>query len=278
MRKPKFMMALVAIFVVCLPVMGLLAAPPSQNIGPIPTSATEIRDAFEGYTTDAWVVTIILFLIVWGIVYSKWPRGRGRPGRRSETWPMIGGIVAGLIVVVIVAPPLCGALGLVGVTYGPEESTLNLTSPITFTVKDKYGATAVDISGDKLYWIKDSSLFNKDAFELYDLVRKGKITAQQALSSDVDSNGQATFDMQAGTWLLFYYPGSSITLGTTYAPAVFTARTYEDVGTAGRTVKAESSILYVVKTSALSFVDEVGNSKSSYTIAPSSYPLSLIHI
>jgi len=218
------------------------------------------------------------FVLFWmiGLMVMPRPRRRG-PGIVVQ---LLGGLLIGFILTAIIG---LGAIvviegvkpgTLVTVEYGPEEEALGITASVTFTFKDKYGASVVNVANDKAYLILDEELAEKSALELYDMVYRNLLEPDQYMVSDVDANGQATFDMEAGNWRIFYYPGS-ITLGTSYAPTVFDIETYEDIGTSGTTVKAKTNILYLVKTSELAFCDSVGTTKSSYTIKPSAYPYNL---
>ena len=262
MAKNTRYLGLVALLLVG---MGLLVKPvfAQQSIGPIPTSAQEVQDAFSGFGTAAWIVTFVLFLAVFYVVTYKVIAKRRRT---PTTGQVIAGIVIALIAVLVFAPTLVGWLGLKGTAIIGPSTACSLKGPIQIRLID--ANTGAAVTSGKVYLFSQSY----DLYKAIDDDAYGKITNVPVRQPD--SNGYVVFDnLPAGTYRLVYLPASYAT--GSYEPTAKAITVYCNYKPNSDYLVTDVSAIELKVMTAVNFVNEVGTAVTAYTYKPSSYPSQL---
>ena len=257
MEKTKIL-GLFGLLALLLAGVRTVAAQP-QSIGPIPTSMQEVQDAFSGFGAAAWIMTAILFFIVYYLVTYKLLTKKRSP----TTGQMIAGIVVALIAVLILAPPLAGMLGLKGTVVTGPSTTCTISGPVELRFVD--ANTGAAVTSGKVYLFSSSV----DVYKAIDDDAYGRITNVPVRQPD--SNGYVVFDnLKAGTYQIVYLPASYA--AGSYGPVAKTVTVYCSYKPNSDKLVTDISAVELKVMTSVNFVNEVGTAVSAYTYKPASYP------
>jgi hypothetical protein len=256
--KKTGVLGLLALVIASLGVRAVLAQP--QSIGPIPTSVQEVQDAFSGFGTAAWIMTAILFFIVYYIATYKLI---ARKRKNVTTGQMIAGIIVALIAVLILAPPLAGMLGLKGTVATGPSAACSISGPVELRLVD--ANTGAAVTTGKVYLFSSSP----DLYKVIDDDLYGRITATPVRQPD--SNGYVVFDnLRAGSYQIVYLP-ASYAVGS-YEPFAKVITVYCSYKPNSDKLVTDVSAVELKLMRDVNFVNEVGTAVSGYTYKPASYP------
>jgi hypothetical protein len=262
MRHRYAFLALFGVFLASL-VLPVAAEPPQAiGAGPIsiPTSAEEFEAMFPGVYGK--VVALIVFIGTFTLVRKYFFEDKRGRGSGVVSWGVP--LIAALLAMVIIGPPLVSMLGIQPTVTGPSTSC-SITGPFEVRLIDKISGAA--ITSGKVYLFDQSMSIEK----VIDSDAKGNLTAPVRTP---DSSGVVRFDnVKPGTYMLAYLP-SSYAIGS-YMPVTATITVNCAYKPNSDLLVTSVSAIEIYKMVDLKFVNEVGATVRSYTWKPSSYPAEL---